>query len=249
MFVLSFDVGSDIARKNPWAGLEAFRRAFPGHEDVQLVIKTKPPSRFAAHRAQVEKLKSLARGDARIQVVERSLTYKEVLQLYASADVMLSLHRSEGLGLHLMEAMSLGKVVVATNWSGNTEFMNPRNSVSVGYRLVPVATEHLAYRAELGRPGQVWAEPDVDDAAAALRRLHEDPPARAALGGKAASDMEERRRIVLAGRAFDTLEEILRRGTQRRRFAWALRGTKARVIAMVLGDKLRALARLPKIST
>jgi glycosyltransferase involved in cell wall biosynthesis len=208
--IVSFDVGSDIDRKNPFAAVDAFRRAFPDGEDVQLVIKMKPVTR-AELRPQVDALRSRIAGERRIRVIEESLSYDDVFQLYASCDVMLSLHRSEGLGLHLMEAMSVGKVVVATSWSGNTDFMTPENSVLVDYRLVPVATRHPVYRSELGRAGQVWAEPSLDDAVEKLRALRAVPERRRALGAAAARDMEERRRRMLSGETFDALEAMLER--------------------------------------
>ena len=158
-FVVSFDIGSDIERKNPWAALEAFRQAFPDEPDVRLVIKTKPWPGVESTLPRPMSSATGWRSDRRIRVVDRSLTYAEVLGLYASGDVMLSLHRSEGLGLHLMEAMSLGKVVVATDWSGNMDFMTSQDSVPVGYRLVPVVTRHSHYLprwvagAVLGRGG------------------------------------------------------------------------------------------------
>ena len=155
--------------------------------------------------------------------MEQVLSYQEVLSLYASADVLVSLHRSEGLGLHLMEAMSLGKVVVATDWSGNADFMSPEATVGVPYRLVPVRTGHGAYRPEMGRPGQVWADADVEAAARALRWLHEQPERRRAMGTAAARLMDERRALVRAGGAFAELEARLARGVRPDvPFGWAL---------------------------
>jgi glycosyltransferase involved in cell wall biosynthesis len=209
VFVVSFDPGSDIERKNPWAALEAFRNAFPLDPDVALIVKSKPWSNVPQFVAQSEELRARVGSDRRVKIVDRSLGYAEVLSLYASCDVMLSLHRSEGLGLHLMEAMSLGKVVVATNWSGNTDFMTSEDSVPVGYRLVAVKTGHGIYRSEVGRPGQDWAEADLREAAEAMRALHESPGRRAGLGSAAAAAMERRRAAMLSGKAFDVLEEQL----------------------------------------
>jgi glycosyltransferase involved in cell wall biosynthesis len=215
VLAVSFDPGSDIERKNPWAALEAFREAFPRDPDVSLIVKCKPWSGVPQYVAQVQELRERVGSDPRVRIVDRSLGYAEVLSLYASCDVMLSLHRSEGLGLHLMEAMALGKVVVATNWSGNTDFMTGADSVPVGYRLVPVRTDHGAYRPEVGRPGQEWAEADVSEAAAALRALHADPARRRELGRAAAAAMERRRAAALAGGTFDALESRLSEGRDR----------------------------------
>lgn len=210
-FVVSFDAGSDVERKNPWAALDAFGRAFPSDPDVRLVVKTRPWPGGPAHRAQAERFRARVAADGRIRVVDRLLSYPETLGLYASADVMVSLHRSEGLGLHLLEAMTLGKVVVATGWSGNVDFMTDRDSVPVGHRLVPVVTHHVHYLSEVGRAGQVWAEPDVDEAARAMRMLHEHPDRRRAIGGAAEQSMRQRRLDVLSGATFERLEELLAR--------------------------------------
>jgi glycosyltransferase involved in cell wall biosynthesis len=207
VFIVSFDPGSDIERKNPWAALEAFKQAFPRDPDVALIVKSKPWSNVPLFVEQAEELRERVGSDRRVKIVDRSLSYAEVLSLYATCDVMLSLHRSEGLGLHLMEAMSLGKVVVATNWSGNTDFMTRDDSIPVGYRLADAKTNHGTYRSEVGRPGQVWAEADVKDAAEAMRALHENPERCAALGSAAAAAMERRREAMLSGMAFDAMEE------------------------------------------
>jgi glycosyltransferase involved in cell wall biosynthesis len=90
--------------------------------------------------------------------------------LYASADVLLSMHRAEGFGLPMAGAMAHGVPVVATGWSGNLEFMNESNSVLVPYRLVPVSDETVYSR----YTNSVWAEPDIDYAATALQRLTEN---------------------------------------------------------------------------
>ena len=209
VFLVSFDVGSGIDRKNPWAALEAFRLAFPGSEDVELVIKTRPWNQVRTFVDQLDRLREEIAGDRRIRIVERSLPYGDVMRLYASCDAMVSLHRSEGLGLHLMEAMSLGRTVLATGWSGNMDFMTEANSVSVPCTLVSVDPLHPHYQIERSRPGQVWAEPDVAAAARAMRRLFEEPAWRNGLGRQAARDMTGRRRESAEGAMFHSLEDRL----------------------------------------
>lgn len=244
VFVVSFDPGSDIERKNPWAALEAFRRAFPRDLDVALIVKSKPWSNVPQFVAQAEELQARAGSDQRVKIVDRSLSYPEVLSLYASCDVMLSLHRSEGLGLHLMEAMSLGKVVVATNWSGNTDFMTRDDSVPVGYRLVAMETSHGTYRSEVGRPGQEWAEADLREAAGAMRALHENPERRRALGFAAAATMECRREAMLSGKAFGALEDRLVTADGRKdRLSAAMRRTVQVARRGMLRAAMRKLTR------
>ena len=105
--------------------------------------------------------------------------------LMAASDIVISLHRSEGFGLVPAQAMHLGKPVIATAWSGNLEFMTKRNSALVSYSLVPVHDPEGAFVAD----GQMWADADVEEAAAWLRRLAGDADLRAALGAAAAKDV------------------------------------------------------------
>src|SRR5206468_306111 len=127
----------------------------------------------------------IARLGNRVTLIESILTYAEVLQLYASCDVFVSLHRAEGFGLGLMEAMALGKPVIATGWSGNMTFMNRVNSCLVGFRLIPVDGSVGPYsRAFLGREVR-WADPETDEAAAWMQVLARDATLRASIGQKA----------------------------------------------------------------
>jgi glycosyltransferase involved in cell wall biosynthesis len=105
--------------------------------------------------------------------------------LTACADIVLSLHRGEGFGLVLAEAMLLGKPVVATGWSGNTDFMDGSNAALVSYRLVPARDDRSVYRG-------LWAEPDVAEAAVLLRGLADDASLRRDLGERARTSTLER---------------------------------------------------------
>ncbi len=164
----SFDFNSWITRKNPQAAIAAFRAAFPPERrDVRLLLKTINGQRLpAALRA----LTDASAGDDRIEVRDGFLDRDGMWALQACCDVYISLHRSEGFGLGLAECMAQGKPVVATAYSGNLQFMDAANSCLVPYRLVPVAEgEYPVWRE------QHWAEPDIDAAAAHLRRLADDP--------------------------------------------------------------------------
>ncbi|MGH9582417.1 MAG: glycosyltransferase, partial [Bryobacteraceae bacterium] len=93
----------------------------------------------------------------------------ELHELIAACDSFVSLHRSEGFGLGIAEAMYLGKPVIATNYSGNVDFTKQDNSCLVDYRLVPVKPGEYLFP-----EGQVWADPNVDQAAMYMRRLAGD---------------------------------------------------------------------------
>ena len=210
-FVFSLTVQSVVSRKNPTAAIQAFQRAFPKErEDVLLLLRIHSTGDNAPCRAVVESLRQDATGDGRIRFVKGTMSYTEVLSLYASADVYISLHRSEGLGLGPMEAMALGKPVIATGWSGNMDFMTGENSAPIGYHLVPVdILRSSAYGERRLRSAACWAEPDLDEAARAMRSLADDPQLRARLGAKAREDMGTRLIAFEQGQIVSVLERAL----------------------------------------
>ncbi len=192
LFVTSFEPTSDPERKNPFAAIDAFQSAFANDSRAGLVIKLNN-----AHTAGRTLIPSLAKmrdqcsGDPRIRIIDETLGHSEVLCLYASCDAFVSLHRSEGFGFGLIETMALGKPVIATAWSGNMAFMNQTNSCLVGYKLIPVDANLPVYSSDfLGRTA-TWADPDLEQAAAWMRKLVDDPEVRISLGERAAMDMAE----------------------------------------------------------
>lgn len=187
-FVMSFDMRSDIERKNPWAVIDAFLLAFPDRRDVRLVIKANNVDTIAGLGRHVQRLRDVGVDD-RISIIDRPMAYVEVLSLYASCDALVSLHRAEGLGLSLLEAMALGMPVIATGWSGNMDFMTEENSCLVGFDMIDVvsSTQPAYGKGTSGR--QQWAEPRVAEAAAWMRRLAEEPSLARSIGDCASSDV------------------------------------------------------------
>lgn len=181
LFLFSFDVFSNSARKNPQAAIAAFQRAFPkGDEAVGLVIKVSTHACMDASRQTAfAGLQALAKADPRVILVNRMLTRTELSQLMQCCDAYISLHRAEGLGLGMAESMLLGRPVIATGWSGNLDFMTADTACLVNSTLIPVGKD--AYQ---DWEGQHWAEPDLDHAAACMQRLAEDRAAAQALGAK-----------------------------------------------------------------
>jgi glycosyltransferase involved in cell wall biosynthesis len=174
--LVSFNLASSFARKNPLGAIAAFRAAFGDRADRLLLLKIGNPEHFPEDFARIAD----AIGGARnIRVDTRTLPTADAHALTRAADIILSLHRSEGFGLVPAEAMLLGKPVVATGWSGNLDFMDADCAALVGFRLVPVDDPRQVY------VGGEWAEPDQADAAARLRQLADDPGLRAALGARA----------------------------------------------------------------
>lgn len=167
VFLYSFDFNSFITRKNPEAAIQAFKLAFANvPSGVRLYVKCINGHRFPERLAA---LHEAIGGDERITVADGFLSRDEMFALQSVADVYLSLHRSEGFGLGMAEAMRLGKPVVATAYSGNTEFMRESNSCLVNYRVVALKEGEYPFW-----EGQVWADPDVEHAAQHLRRLYSD---------------------------------------------------------------------------
>lgn len=167
IFVFSFDLNSTIDRKNPMGAVAAFQLAFPKEENhsVSLLIKCQTSRR--RERGWIA-LKKLAQDDDRIHVIESDLSRKQILELYGCCDAFLSLHRSEGFGRCLAEALQLGLDVIATDYGGNTDFCDGPLAHPVRYKLVPIPA-HAYPQAE----DQVWAEPDLEHAASCLRHVAE----------------------------------------------------------------------------
>jgi glycosyltransferase involved in cell wall biosynthesis len=179
-----FDLDSGFDRKNPLAAVEAFRRAFPAEGAAALLVKA---GHADGRREDYARLEERVRGIPGVYLTDRMLTRKRVNGLMAACDAAVSLHRSEGFGLVLAESMLLGKVVVATGWSGNMEFMNTGNSCPVGYELVSRNGTHPAAEGT-----QYWAEPDLEHAAHLMRRVVDDASFRTRIAGHARATIESR---------------------------------------------------------
>ncbi|WP_269715364.1 glycosyltransferase [Caulobacter sp. NIBR2454] len=175
-FLAMADLRSSAARKNPLGAVEAFLRAFPEPQaKAALTLKlVQSQTDAAAMRALGARISG--RPDIRLLVEEYDAD--DVLRLLASADVVLSLHRAEGFGLVPAEALSLGRAALATGWSGNMEFMADLPEALVPYSLIKAQDSSGRYRR------QMWADPDLDAAAAQIRLLTEDAALRAHIGRK-----------------------------------------------------------------
>jgi glycosyltransferase involved in cell wall biosynthesis len=170
------DSRSSFTRKNPAGALRAFRMAFGASKSARLLLKL--TTRCASERREVETvLGDLT--DPNVEIISEFLTPTALTALYRDADILLSLHRAEGFGLSMLEAMANGVPVVATGWSGNLEFMGPSDSRLVPHRLIPVDDASGVYRRSM------WADPDLEAAANALRELAADPQAYARLAAMA----------------------------------------------------------------
>lgn len=165
MNILAFlDFDSHTSRKNPKGVLDAFKLAFSiKNEDVALTVKVRGNDDEGGR----DLLRKYAAHDRRIKIIDETLDRSGMDQLYADCDVYISMHRSEGFGFGVAEALSVGKVVIATNYSGTTDFLNETTGYPVAYDLVSLKKgDYPEWR------DQVWANPSVDDAARILKDVH-----------------------------------------------------------------------------
>ena len=181
-FLFVFDFHSVMNRKNPQGLVEAFKRAFSPGEGPQLVIKS---INGDARPSSLEQLKVAALGREDIHIVDRYVSAREKTALMAGCDCYVSLHRSEGFGFTPAEAMVLGRPVIATGFSGTVDFMSNANSYLVDYTMTEVGPGSPPYP-----PHGMWAEPDLDHAAALMRHVWENPDEARARGERARRDVE-----------------------------------------------------------
>jgi glycosyltransferase involved in cell wall biosynthesis len=191
LFLFLFDMCSVMERKNPLGLIRAYRRAFGGDPRAALAIKV---SRPAADPVEFARLKQAA-DEAGVLLLDRVVPRAEALALLDCCDCYVSLHRSEGFGLTLAEAMLLGKPVVTTAYSGNLDFMTADDSRLVGYELAPI-TQDLPFYPK----GALWAEPSVEEAAGHLRWAFDHPEAARALGARARAAAGRRLSVPEVGR-------------------------------------------------
>jgi len=162
LFLMAFDVLSVVERKNPLAVIRAFEQAFGPQSGCELVIKVN----HAEDGAECIQTLRSACSNGSVRILDSTLRREEMDALTNCADCVVSLHRSEGFGLVIAEAMHFGKPVVVTNYSGNIDFTLPDNSLLVNYKLAPVGPQCGPYN-----PTSLWADPDVDHAAKHLRAI------------------------------------------------------------------------------
>ena len=203
--LFAYDVCSSHARKNPEGAVQAFRLGLAGQPHARMLIKI---SNLESYPQASRLLSEAIDGDRRVRLLTETLNQQDMAALVDAADVVLSLHRAEGFGMLLAQAMLAGKAVIATNWSGNCDFMDESTSLLVPFRLVPVVDPQGIYTR--GR----WAEPDVMLAAQHLRLCCENIGKSRMIGANAAQQLRRtfgpmleekyRRRLDALGQAGTT---------------------------------------------
>lgn len=160
-----FDMNSSCSRKNPQAAIAAFTRAFTP-EEACLTIKV---SETSAYASDWNRLQALAAPYSHIRLVNEWMNNASLERLFLEHDVYLSLHRSEGYGLTIREAMLYNLYIVATGWSGNMDFMRGAKVFPVPYTLVPTPRADKIFG---GVRSARWAEPNIEQAAHILRHIY-----------------------------------------------------------------------------
>jgi len=215
-FLFSFDYLSTAERKNPMGLVEAFTTAFAPGEGPLMVIKSINADR---RPGEAERLRLRAADAPDVLLLEDYLAATHRDALVALCDCYVSLHRSEGLGLTMAEAMAWGKPVIATGYSGNLQFMTDQNSF-----LVPWTPTTIPPGAEPYPAGGIWADPDLGAAARLMRSVIDEPEIAAARGARAAADIATLHSPAAAGaRIAAVLAESAPRRRARSRIALTAR--------------------------
>ena len=198
----NFDYNSSYDRKNPEAILKAFNQAL-ANENACLVLKTTNANNDNKNKQKFLQMVKELNLENKVVIIDEFLTKEAFMQLLQASGVYISLHRGEGLSMGCIEAMSLSKPVIASNYSGNLEFMNGENSLLVDVELKKPDTDFIPYK-----DVELWAEPNIEQAANYLRLLFENEEKRTELSHKAKSQIDE----IFSNRNFQLkVYEILKR--------------------------------------
>lgn len=165
IFFFAFDFLSYAERKNPMGLLRAYKRAFSKQEraSVKVVVKALNADRVPEHS---QAMRDQLRADSDILLIEETLSRADTLELIEACDAVVSLHRSEGLGLLVAEAMALEKPIIATDYSATTELVSQETGWPVDFAMLAVKPDQYVFH-----EGQVWAQPDEKHAASQMRRV------------------------------------------------------------------------------
>lgn len=180
VYLFFFDFSSFAERKNPWAMLEAFEQLAARRPEAPLHCVIKFKGGTDNHPGRRELDARLARLGDRARAISHDLTDNEIKNLVRSADAFVSLHRSEGFGRGMAEAMAMGRVAIATNYSGNLDFMTPDTSLLVDNTLIPVGPGAYPHG-----EGQVWADASVTHASQLMEWVLDHPGEARTLGERA----------------------------------------------------------------
>jgi glycosyltransferase involved in cell wall biosynthesis len=182
VFYFNFDYASSFGRKNPLAIMQAFTKACRGKPKTRLVLKT---MRSELHPTEAHRIESACKEyeiDNQVTLIDGALARTDMYSLTNMCDCYISLHKSEGLGIGIVDAMYFGKPVIATDYGGNLEFMNGDNSLPVKYKKEIMQQD--VFKGYYHK-GASWANPDVDDAVSKMIEIMENKDLREKISGRA----------------------------------------------------------------
>jgi glycosyltransferase involved in cell wall biosynthesis len=233
LFLFSFDFNSVFKRKNPLGAIEAFTRAFAADEDVHLIVKS---INGGQDPDNLDRLRLAAEPHPNVHLMPDYLSAADKERLTASCDAYLSLHRSEGFGIGMAEALLYGKPVIATGYGGNVDFLDESTGYPVDHRIVEVGADAWPYE-----PAARWADPDLDHAARLMRHVVANPAEAAERAARGAAQIRSEHSPAAAGeRMARRLETIRARSAEGRSQVVASNG------GAPAGSPLGRLRRLPR---
>jgi SAM-dependent methyltransferase len=233
LFLFSFDFNSVFKRKNPLGAIEAFTQAFGPEEDVHLIVKS---INGGQDPDNLDRLRLAAEPHAHVHLMPDYLSAADKERLTASCDAYVSLHRSEGFGIGMAEALLYDKPVIATGYGGNVDFLDESTGYPVAHEIVEVGADASPYE-----PSAHWAEPDLGHAAELMRHVVAHPDEAAERAARGAASLRSEHSPAAAGeRMARRLETIRARRAEGQPQAAASNG------AAPAGSPLRRLRRLPR---
>lgn len=166
-FLVMANMYSDIERKNVLQSLEAFKKAFSNEDNVSLIVKISNPDVDIVY---MDKITDYTKNDNRMILIDHFISREQINYLFQSVDAYVSLHRAEGFGLTLGEAMYHEIPLITTAYSGNMDFCNSFNCYLIDYDLVKVGENRLRYRSD-----DQWAQPRLDSAVEMFKSVYNNP--------------------------------------------------------------------------
>jgi len=178
-----------LERKNPVGLIKAYLTEFKEHEKVVLVLKTfamTPGNHMEADQIR-KKIQSIKKTlylptYPRMLLITGLLSRDQIASLHTEGDCYIALHRCEGFGIPIVEAMMASRPVITTNHSGPVDFVkHEKTGWLVDSMMTPVSNMPW----DMYKGDGVWAEPDLMQARKFMREAFENRKKAQEMGKKA----------------------------------------------------------------